>query len=491
LNRKATFKETYEQRSGKILRTLKSLLSSFSSDLQRAKDTEDKAALMHDTLMKGKNGQKDKAQEALSAMAVEGAARGLSKSEANAEIEALGKQIEADEGFVTDTNKAMGDKTEEWKVRKQTRVDEMEAINKAISILHSDDARDLFKRSLTSQGYLLLQEESSSSFHRIDAAMAALRSTGAAQLEALVQKLAAGSHFTAVISAIDSIVSALEAEETSDLKQKEDCEKVRADDTRKAATVSRAIDTLSDTITRLEEEIEEINVQIKDKEKEIKKTEADLTAAKRVREDENAEWAKSDSDDRAAEQLIGQAVAALETFYGSALLQQQRLSSAKKQSRGEQPVEVEAGKAPPPPPSTWEKTYEGKKDENTGVVAILGLIKEDIKKDYVHAKAGEDSAQAAYDKFKKEGDAQIKTLGGEITTLQGTISDKEGEVEAQEGDRTNKKGELGVVMKRIKDTAPGCDFFTVNFDARYKNRQIELDGLKKAKAILSGAKFSF
>mmetsp|Transcript_64960 Transcript_64960/g.163697 ORF Transcript_64960/g.163697 Transcript_64960/m.163697 type:complete len:321 (-) Transcript_64960:96-1058(-) len=318
--------------------------------------------------------------------------------------------------------------------------------------------------------------------------MAALH--GTARLEALARRLSArdNSHFSAVISAIDTMIGMLQDEETSDLKQKEECETARATNTREAATVSRAIDTLSDTVTRLKAEIEELKAQIKEKEEEIKKIEAEVETAKRVREDENAEWIKSDKDDRDAEIVVGEAITVLEEFYGTALLQQQRRRVAQ-QHRSVQPVEVEAGKAPPPPPSTWEAPYEGKKEENTGIIAILTLIKEDIKKDYEQAKVAEDAAQAAYTTFKTESETQIGNLNTDITTTEGTISEKEGDVETAQGERTGKKGELEGVMKTIKEMAPGCDYFTVNYEVRYKNRQIELDGLNKAKAILSGAKF--
>jgi len=44
-------------------------------------------------------------------------------------------------------------------------------------------------------------------------------------------------------------------------------------------------------------------------------------------------------------------------------------------------------------------------------------------------------------------------------------------------------------MKKMKDIAPDCEYYTVNFKLRLKNRQIEADGLNKAKAILQGGSF--
>lgn len=111
-----------------------------------------------------------------------------------------------------------------------------------------------------------------------------------------------------------------------------------------------------------------------------------------------------------------------------------------------------AGEAPPPPPSTWEGGYMGKKDEEGGIVAILALVREDIIKDRATAKQAEDDAEAKYQKMKTEAEAQVKTLEGEITEMEGSIGSKEADVEAAETDISGKKDELGVVMKRIKES---------------------------------------
>ena len=45
------------------------------------------------------------------------------------------------------------------------------------------------------------------------------------------------------------------------------------------------------------------------------------------------------------------------------------------------------------------------------------------------------------------------------------------------------------VMDYLKEIAPGCDFIAMNFNIRLTNRQMEVDGLKKAKSILQGAEY--
>merc|ERR1712129_534205 len=81
------------------------------------------------------------------------------------------------------------------------------------------------------------------------------------------------------------------------------------------------------------------------------------------------------------------------------------------------------------------------------------------------------------------------TLNAAIVDLDLAISGAEAQISTDKNSRNTKMGELDVLLKRIKNAEPGCDFIAINFAVRSGNRQIEMDGLEKAKAILSGGRF--
>merc|ERR1719313_3040589 len=95
------------------------------------------------------------------------------------------------------------------------------------------------------------------------------------RLSALVVALAAGKEepdvtadpFAEVISAIDQMVTDLKAEEQDDLKNKQDCEKDRMDNTQKAKMSSKKIDTNTETIDRFTAAIAAANKQDCEKER--------------------------------------------------------------------------------------------------------------------------------------------------------------------------------------------------------------------------------
>merc|ERR1719265_541194 len=58
------------------------------------------------------------------------------------------KQMKADTEFFDQTKAACESKHEEWDIRKKLRDEELEGINKALEILTSDEARELFAKSI-------------------------------------------------------------------------------------------------------------------------------------------------------------------------------------------------------------------------------------------------------------------------------------------------------------------------------------------------------
>jgi len=477
LNRKAEFKMKYKARSGKIQETLAKLLQSFKDAKEDAEKKEKEAKEEYDTLKKSKGDQLKAAEESLTKMEVENGAKGVSKSDANAEITALETQITDDKKYISETEDNLKEKKESFVKRKELRRNEIKAIGEAIAVIHSDDARDLFKKSLS---FLQIRDVSASSTAlAADAIRATARKSGDRRLNALAVRvsLSVGGKFDKVLTAIDEMISTLEEEDKTDASNKDECEKDREKDTKEAADLSRKIDELSDDISKLKGEIEEIEKEIEDKEGDIKDLKKEMKEAKELREKENTEWVQSDKDDAGAIVLLAKAADVLKDFYKENFSLMQRIAAM-------DPPEVKAGEAPPPPPATWEGDYKGATKESNGIVSILELIKGDVEKDKESAKTEEDKAQKDHDKFIKESEDSVDKLETDISDLKTSKSDKEKDIITKEETSATKKGSLDTVTKKLKDAQAGCDFILVNFEVRADNRKLEIGGLKKAKEIL-------
>merc|ERR1711981_329623 len=145
------------------------------------------------------------------------------------------KQMKADTEFFDQTKAACESKHEEWTVRKELRDAELDGINKALEILTSDEARELFAKSIKPGVETFLQIGSTPALIQDSANAPAARAYGA--LRAQVKKthsirLAAlavqvrtskAGHFDEVIKAIDEMIKTLEEEGADDLAKKTQC----------------------------------------------------------------------------------------------------------------------------------------------------------------------------------------------------------------------------------------------------------------------------
>mmetsp|Transcript_40940 Transcript_40940/g.80796 ORF Transcript_40940/g.80796 Transcript_40940/m.80796 type:complete len:694 (+) Transcript_40940:98-2179(+) len=496
LNRKATFKMKYNSRSGDIVKLLKKLQTTFKDNLAAADKAETSAVADYEKLKKSKEEMLGSAKEALEAMVKENGARGLSKTEAEEEVKALKTQVEADEEFIEQVEKAYKEKKGQWEDRKTLRQEERVSISKAIAVLHSDDARDTFKKSFESQGHTFLQLHSQNRPLQVPAAatisaLAQLRALAGKSLDPrlvlLTQRAGETDSVAKVVEMVEKLIATLEQQAEEDLKKKEECESERARLTREAKVTSQEIDDLTDEITRAKEKVKEIISQIAEQDEIITNAKGSIKEITRQREYENEDYKREKVDDLRAVELVGEALTILKKmqkkFAGEALLNVHRHGQHVKQ-----PVEVKAGEAPPPPPATWDAPYGGAEGETTGIVSLLELIETDIKKDIKEADKEEEDAAAAFKVEKAELEKTIQAAKDANNEYTKAKSEAEKEAVAKGTIRGTKKGELDSTMKEIDALAPGCDFLLMNFEIRLQKRTLEIDGLKKAKLILKSAK---
>jgi len=531
LNRKATFKMKYHARSKKIQDTLKSMRSTFKQNLKEAEDKEVDSIGKFEQLKAAKEQMLEAAETALTDMTKEGGARGLSKDESQKEIDALTAQVAADGRFIEQVEASYQTKSGEWTSRKELRQNEILAIGKGIAILHSDDARDTFKDSFKSQGYSLLQmsEDSAEKTSEVSSCRdtwrqrsSALHQLAAAVHDPRVSLLALAADTTAidrVCESIDGLVSTLEGEEETDLQDKEQCETDLASNFRDARTTAVAVDDRTEDVDRAKSKIEQINTQIQEREEVVKTLEEEKEELIKDRGYENAKFEGDKIDDQKAVELLGmvkEVMGSWKTGGGDteapSLLQTshrhhthryfklrgmpshtRHLTAVQQTSHLSQEYEPSpAGEAPPPPPATWDTGagYEGAEGESQGIMGILTLVKEDVEKDIALAEKQEADAVTAFDSMKSDIEATIAAGGTAIDEYKSEKADQEGVATDNTEERASEKSTLDATMLEIQNLKPGCDFILVNYEVRVKKRHVEIDGLKKAKAILQGGDFS-
>merc|ERR1719408_221781 len=323
LNRDATFKMKYKQRSGEIQDILGEMLTTFKDNRDEAVAAEGKAVSDFDALMTSKNDQLDAARTALTDKAEENGARGQSLSNVEAEKTNLEQHNTDDERFISETKASCETKANEWSARKDLRAGEKAAIQSAIATLTSDDARDLFKSSFDSQSFLqtsVRRHPSRRHAAKLSKAAQQIRKTavksGDLRLVKVASKVADDVlDFSVVTASIDDMLTKLKTEEQNDANEKEMCERERAAGNKKVSMESKEIDTNTETIDRLTREIAAANTRVEEILQEIDDLNKAQTDADAQRQKEADEHAKAKSDDQQAVQVVGTATKVPEDFY--------------------------------------------------------------------------------------------------------------------------------------------------------------------------------
>jgi hypothetical protein len=492
LNQDATFKMKYTSRSGEIQDILAEMLTTFKDNKEEAINAETKAADDSKKLLEAKEEALSTAESALRAQAGENGARGESKAECEEEKRDLEEANTRDEGYIADTKTTCAAKAGEWDERKRIRAEEIASIQQAIHVLRSDDARDVFKSSLESQGFIQRQQVKVRHVHHAQHKRGVNRlrelalKSGDPRVLMLAQKIRAGKAddpFAAVTESVDEMILDLKKEGEADMAEKEMCELERSRNTQKVREYSKRIDMSTHVVERLTQLIADKQKQIDEIDAELKDLVEQKREATEQREKEKIEYAASVDEDTKAIGLVENSMKVLEGFYKNNAL---TMGFVQMKETVEQP----GGEAPTPPPATWDEAeYKGASKETSGIVALLGMIKADIEKDIRNADKEESDAQAAYDKMFVDVDVNIALLKGTKSDLEKMIATDEDSISSQKDTRQTDQDSMQTHIDFLKSIATACDFMAANFEPRAEKRAEEIDGLNNAKAIFQGAEF--
>merc|ERR1712241_958171 len=240
--------------------------------------------------------------------------------------------------------------------------------------------------------------------------------------------------------------------------QTEKKEREKSDLVAKIEDLEMTIKALTEAIEKLKSEIAEMGVQ--------------LTRAGEFRGKQNKEFQLTVADQRETQRLLKAALNILQDFYGK--------KAAFLQGRKQEPA------GPPPPPGF--EAYK-KNAASGGVMKMIQQIISDAKAMEAEAIRSEEDAQKAYEDFVKETNASIEAKSKEIVNKSELKAKAEGELVETKEAKEAVMLELEQLSNYNAELHQSCDFIMKNFDVRQTARDEEIEALKQAKAILSGAKF--
>merc|ERR1719297_670589 len=313
--------------------------------------------------------------------------------------------------------------------------------------------------------------------------------------------------FDKVIGMIDEMVAILGEEQTADDDKKAYCEKEldKTEDEKKA--LERKVDDLGAALEDTKGMIQTLTEEIAALADSIKALDKAVVEATENRKAENVAYKELMAADTAAEKLLAMAGNRLAKFYTPKLY----VAPPKQELSAEQRIAVNMGSeaapteppmlvqirqhdagsaAPPAPPETWG-AYKKKGEEHGGVVAMLNMLKADLAKEMQSATVEEDDAQAEYEKMMAESAEKRATDSKALADKESTKADLESQSLKLKEEETATMKEVLATAETLKNLHMECDWLVSNFEVRKDARAGEVEALKKAKAVLSGADYSF
>jgi len=512
----------YVPKSGEIVGILQQMKDSFEKDLSELEKAEAAAVESYESLMAAKNKEVEAHNKAIEAKSVLIGELSVDIVNMKNDLSESEEALIEDKKFLADLDKNCAAKTKEWEERCKTRADEIVAIQETIKILNDDDALELFKKTLPSpsllqvkasmdqvkkKALLLLQKTLKGKHHslRPEIDLIALALTGTTKVD-----------FSKVIKMIDEMVVLLGKEQADDDHKKEYCEKQLDFTEDKTKELGHAIADLDTQIADLGETIKTVTEEIKALNDGIKALDTSVAEATEQRKNENQEFTEMMAANTAAVQLIEFAKNRMNKFYNPKLYK----PPPKRELTEEERITLNMGgtlaptnppggiagtgvglaqlvsvrathkDAPPPPPETFGE-YGKKSEESNGVIGMMDLLIRDLQKEITEAETEEKNAQEEYEQMMSDAAAKRAEDSKAITEKEEAKADAEADLTAAKDAHQGKSDELSATKKYESQLHSECDWLIENFQIRKDARAEEVAALKDAKAVLSGADFSF
>jgi len=455
--------------SGEIFGMLKQMKESFETNLVNSQKEETQSQKDFEDLKAAKTEEIAAATDQIGTKTQELATADEKNAQSKEQLEETQKVLAADTEFLVNLKAQCQNMDQEYEERVKLRQMEIAACGKALAFLSSDEAHELFSRTL---GFVQLNSEAHSK--RRTQVRSLLMQAAKKFQDPRVSLLATSTRmdaFTEVKKKIQEMIDTLTKEKQDEIKLKDFC--IAELNTNEAETegkhrdendLSAKIEDLASTIDTLAKSIETLKADVVDLSTQLKRAGED-------REKENKEFQIVVADQRATAKLLAAALNILKGFYEKAALVQKTASGIQQAQ-----------------PASF------KKQENNansgGVMGMMEGIIGEAKAMEAEAIRGEEDAQKAYESFVKDTNDSIQAKTEDIVSKSDMKAKGEGDKVEKETEKEAVMGDLESLANENADLHKSCDFTLKNFDLRQGARDDEIEALKQAIAIFSGASFS-
>jgi len=499
----------YESQGGGIITMLKSLLDDFRAQKTKSDKEEANAKFAHDMVMMD-------LKDTVAGAEKDAGSKAAAKSNHEEKV-ALNKKQKAstetvkleDESTQKDVTAECAEKQASFDEKQQLRADEIEAIEKAIGIMSSDDVSS-FIESAARVGQRLAA--SSSSLAQLRSSTEALAQGRRHEVREFLTKesMRLKSHslsllaetlqadpFAKVTGMIKDMITRLMKEANEDAEHNGFCTTEMGKSKATRTQLTEDIDALTASIEDAKSEIMSLTEDNAALTKSISDINSAVLEATKMRTAEKKKNKETVVDADAAVKAVDAATAVLKDFYEKASQATGLLQGTSTQSEGrgikmgsdEWDALANSGRGAADPghkagQQTFGDTYQGNQDSATGVLAMIEVIRSDFANLAADTKAGETAAATSYEEFKVESKRNLATKAKKVELNEGDKAATSRKLQEDSKDLKSNQESLVAAETYFEKLEGQCIAKGSSFEDRTKARAAEIQSLKEALKML-------
>jgi len=460
----------YEFQSSNIVDMLAGLKDNFRKELADLEKEEFNSAHAFDMEMVHLTNTVDNLKAEREELAQTKARTAAESATAKGELADTKTSLAEAEKFLADTKSTYSAKSSTFEANQKVRKEELEAIDKAISIISNPNVSGSYGKHVNAElvqqprklSLLQMHSASKRQASRQEAAKF-LRSRAQAldskTLATFAAKLTEANPFDKVVTMIEDLLTKLKEEAASEADHKAFCDKELNKNKLKRNKKETEVETLNAEIEQKAAAISDMAKKISTLAEEQAALRKDVSEATKTRSDEKKENEVAIKDSAEAQVAVGQALAVLKDFYakqGDSFLQQAPEMAA----------------------------YNGMQSANGGVVGMLEVIQSDFARVETDTRAAETQAAAEYKSFMADSNASLKSKHDAEFKLGMEKDQAEFDKEQLEKNHASSSKQLAMANAYYQELKPQCVEVHVSFEERAKMRQDEIKALQGAYKIL-------
>eukprot|EP00933_Yihiella_yeosuensis_P061752 TRINITY_DN6459_c0_g2_i1.p1 TRINITY_DN6459_c0_g2~~TRINITY_DN6459_c0_g2_i1.p1 ORF type:complete len:672 (-),score=264.76 TRINITY_DN6459_c0_g2_i1:47-2062(-) len=450
---------------------IKDIESDAESEIVAEKDEEKKEVADYGVVKKSKNEEISAALEMMEKKMKQVGELEVEIVNMEHDMEDGAETLAANRKMLAEVTKNCEEKSADAAKRQRVRQEEQLAIADTIKMLNSDDALDLFKKTLSSPALLQTGSNAKAKTASVKALINRIKATDPkhrTSLNFLALALSGKKvDFSKVLAKIDDMVALMKQEGADEEKKKDYCNKELSDASSKEKDLGKKIEELGASIVIAEDSTKKLEGEINALNAGVKELDESVTEASENRKAEHAEYEELVASNNGAIKLLGMAKNRLNQFYGGSL------ANSFLQVSVEQEPEMKKGE------------YGGQAQQGNSVLAMIAELGAELQKEITEAQTEEKNAQKEYEETVAEAaDKREKDLKNAASKAKAKAETEGDMVE----NKDEKKGKQMKLMETEKYTASlhgECDWLLKNYDLRKDARNQEQESLVSAKATLA------